>query len=53
MRQDIILTEKQIELQPALALVVRLCQTLNAESIEYCHWKSNEALSRSASGDND
>ena len=53
MRQDIILTEKQIKLQPALDLVLRLCQTLNAESIEYCHWKSNEALSRSASGDND
>jgi thymidylate kinase len=33
--------------------VFRLCQALTTEGIDYCHWKSNEALSRSASGDND
>jgi thymidylate kinase len=36
-----------------LDLIYRLCQTLRAEGITYCHWKSNAALDRSASGDND
>ncbi len=34
-------------------LIQRLCQSLDAEEISYCHWKSNNALDRSASGDND
>jgi len=34
-------------------LVLQLCRALNAERIAYCHWKSNNALARSASGDND
>jgi thymidylate kinase len=38
---------------PAIDLVVILCHTLAAEEIDYCHWKSNEALDRSASGEND
>jgi thymidylate kinase len=42
-----------LEEQQALDLVIKLCQTLEAEQINYCHWKSNEALARSASGDND
>lgn len=37
----------------ALALVVRLCEALRDEDIAYCHWKSNEALDRSASAEND
>ena len=53
MKQDVILKEKQIEVEPALGLVFRLCQTLTTEEIDYCHWKSNEALTRSASGEND
>lgn len=36
-----------------LWLVRHLCRVLEAENIAYCHWKSNEALPRSASGDND
>jgi hypothetical protein len=36
-----------------LPLIRRLCQKLAAEQISYCHWKSNNALERSASGDND
>lgn len=36
-----------------LKLVQKLCKTLEKEGIRYCHWKSNAALSRSASGDND
>lgn len=36
-----------------LDLVLRLCAALEAEEITYCHWKSNNALDRSASGDND
>jgi len=38
---------------PALELVIKLCNALAAEEINYCHWKSNEALDRSANGDND
>jgi thymidylate kinase len=37
----------------ALPLVVHLCDALRDEAISYCHWKSNEALDRSASADND
>jgi thymidylate kinase len=42
-----------MEKQQALDLVIKLCNTLERERINYCHWKSNEALSRSASGEND
>ena len=37
----------------ALELAARLCAALEAEGISYCHWKSNNALDRSASGEND
>jgi thymidylate kinase len=36
-----------------LSTVIKLCETLKVEHIDYCHWKSNAALERSASGDND
>lgn len=39
--------------RPALNLIHKLCKTLEVEEIVYCHWKSNDALDRSASGDND
>lgn len=46
--------EQKREVQPAaLDLVIKLCDALAAEGINYCHWKSNEALDRSASGEND
>src|SRR5215217_4634818 len=38
---------------PILNLIRLLCQALAEEEITYCHWKSNNALDRSASGDND
>ena len=38
---------------PALNLVLAVCQALDEAEITYCHWKSNNALDRSASGDND
>lgn len=38
---------------PVLELVARLCHTLAAEGVTYNHWKSNEAIGRSMSGDND
>ena len=38
---------------PVLSLVRQLCRALGEEEITYCHWKSNNALDRSASGDND
>ncbi len=37
----------------ALALVTSLCRGLEDEGIRYCHWKSNEAIERSATGEND
>ncbi len=36
-----------------LELVTALCGALEDEEIRYCHWKSNEAIDRSASGEND
>jgi thymidylate kinase len=37
----------------ALELVARLCSELADEGVLYNHWKSNEAIGRSMSGDND
>ena len=37
----------------ALELVSSLCLALHDAGIRYCHWKSNESLDRSASGEND
>jgi thymidylate kinase len=34
-------------------LVSALCRALETEHVSYCHWKSNEALARSVTGDND
>jgi thymidylate kinase len=42
-----------MEARPVLNLIQRLCGALEAENISYCHWKSNAAIDRSASGDND
>jgi len=39
--------------RPALKLVETLCRVLDDAEIRYCHWKSNDALDRSASGEND
>ena len=39
--------------EQALPLIRQLCTTLAAEKIHYCHWKSNAAIDRSASGEND
>ncbi len=39
--------------QLALNLILKLCHFLDEENITYCHWKSNNALDRSASGEND
>lgn len=36
-----------------LELVVELCDRLREAGVEYCHWKSNNAIDLSASGDND
>lgn len=36
-----------------LDLIHRLSQALETDGITYCHWKSNMALDRSESGDND
>jgi thymidylate kinase len=37
----------------SILLVRRLCQSLDMEEIDYCHWKSNNALHLSAIGKND
>ena len=39
--------------RPELELVRFLCQALLLNGVSYCHWKSNDALDRSASGEND
>jgi thymidylate kinase len=36
-----------------LELISVLCRSLEAEGVRYCHWKSNESIARSASGEND
>ncbi len=36
-----------------LGLIATLCRCLDAEGVRYCHWKSNESIARSASGEND
>ncbi|KPK24961.1 MAG: hypothetical protein AMJ70_00280 [Dehalococcoidia bacterium SG8_51_3] len=36
-----------------LPLIQKLCTALARENIAYCHWKSNNVLEHSASGDND
>ena len=36
-----------------LELIAALCRSLDGEGIRYCHWKSNEAIARSESGEND
>jgi thymidylate kinase len=42
-----------MEKNAALELILQLCNTLAAQGIDYCHWKSNTFLPRSASGEND
>ncbi|MEM7793964.1 MAG: hypothetical protein AAF579_05845 [Cyanobacteria bacterium P01_C01_bin.118] len=37
----------------SLTLIRQLCKALEAENVVYCHWKSNAAIDRSASGEND
>jgi thymidylate kinase len=36
-----------------LSLVAELAHALRTAGVRYCHWKSNEALHKSASGEND
>lgn len=36
-----------------LNLIARLCDELDAREIAYCHWKSNNVLERSETGEND
>ncbi len=38
---------------PPLQLVESLCHTLERDGVVYCHWKSNEAIAKSANGEND
>ena len=42
-----------VDKYPSLNLIRRLCESLDQEGINYCHWKSNAALDRSAQGKND
>jgi len=39
--------------KPELEIVREFCRELNKNQINYCHWKSNAAIDRSASGEND
>ena len=49
-RQDF---EESLGKQAALDLIVELCESLAALQVDYCHWKSNTFLNRSANGEND
>lgn len=50
---DAVLPSQGVSEKPPLDLVRQLCHLLAEEQISYCHWKSNNALDRSANGDND
>ncbi|MDH4168703.1 MAG: hypothetical protein OEW42_03855 [Acidimicrobiia bacterium] len=39
--------------RPPLGLVVEFCRALGEAGVDYCHWKSNEAIALSANGVND
>ena len=39
--------------QRTIGIVERLCDALETEKVVYCHWKSNNVLGRSATGEND
>ncbi len=46
-------TSERSRAPSTLSLVYRLCKALDTEEVVYCHWKSNEAIDRSESGEND
>jgi thymidylate kinase len=46
-------SEEKMNEPVTLELVAQLCDTLASHRIEYCHWKSNTFLCRSARGEND
>lgn len=50
---DAVLSASPLDEKKPLQLVLQLCQELDQANIAYCHWKSNNALDRSASGEND
>lgn len=51
--EGLVMRTDRMEAQTRLDLVLKLCQALETEGVAYCHWKSNVALDRSASGEND
>ena len=52
-KMDKVLSSDDSTERPVLHLILKLCQALRDEGINYCHWKSNNALNRSANGEND
>ena len=40
-------------LHTPIALITQLADALEERGVSYCHWKSNTAISRSETGDND
>ena len=47
------LTRDELTDVDVLELIAVLCRSLDDEGVRYCHWKSNESIARSASGEND
>lgn len=41
------------EVAGALELIVELVDAFDRSGVAYCHWKSNQAIARSATGEND
>lgn len=56
MTSSAVATDESLSIPPhdhPLPLIVRLTQLLGESGVRYCHWKSNAAIDRSATGDND
>lgn len=51
--QSEVFAHNHIDQPIVLCLIRRLCKELAVRNITYCHWKSNDVLARSASGEND
>ncbi|HET9672190.1 MAG TPA: hypothetical protein VFQ40_05005 [Actinomycetota bacterium] len=52
-RDDSRISQRSDAPDGVLVLIATLCERLRAEGVRYCHWKSNEAIARSLTGEND
>lgn len=45
--------DESLTVGSSLPLIREFCLAMTAQQINYCHWKSNQAIDRTARGDND